>query len=306
MNTKALALVGLISSIFGLAGAAKSADEGEALAKSPSGALTVESRDPEGSNADALPDVWIVSTKDPSQRAKLPKESSDSPPDDEFRFSPNEQWLFGSRHVGSGLRYANVYHLMSPLRIEAAGAPASFNDLAWENCVKLGALKKNYSAAGVYAMTAFQSWSLDSSRVLIRLCGGEEKRSMLCGFVYFNTRTNKFEVTDYSRKLAKAKPEPLGCAEPVDPLPTEPELKQRLDSLDAELNKKYAAVLAKTDKDRIDSLRQGQRKWLKARDAGEKIYVETFPVAEKSRRRLQYLSDVTAARISQPEDQWEW
>jgi uncharacterized protein YecT (DUF1311 family) len=306
MNTKRLALVGLISSTFGLAAAVKSADEAEALAKSLSGAFTVESRDPEGSNADALPDVWLVSTKDPSQRAKLPKESTDSPPDDEFRFSPNEQWLFGSRHVGSGLRYANVYHLMSPLRIEVAGAPASFNDLAWENCVKLGALKKNYAAAGVYAMTAFQSWSFDSSRVLIRLCGGEEKRSMLCGFLYFNTRINKFEVTDYSRKLARAKPEPLGCAEPIDPLPTEPELKQRLDSLDAELNKKYAAVLAKTDKDRVDSLRQGQRKWLKARDAGEKIYVESFPVAEKIRRRLQYLCDVTAARISQPEDQWEW
>jgi uncharacterized protein YecT (DUF1311 family) len=253
-----------------------------------------------------MPDVWVISAKDPAQRAKLPKQSADSPPDDEFHFSPNEEWLFASRHIGSGLRYGNVYHLTSPLRIEAAGAPASFNDLAWEKCVKLGGLKKNYGALGFYAMTAFRSWSLDSGRVLIRLCGGEEKRSMLCGFVYFNTRTNEFEATDYSRKLSKTKTEVLACAEPIDPLPPETELKQRLDTLDAKLNAKYAEVLAKTDKESAPGVRQAQRKWLKDRDAGEKIYVELFPAAEKARRHLQYLGDVTAARIEQPQDQWSW
>jgi uncharacterized protein YecT (DUF1311 family) len=306
MNKKRLVVIGLVTSVLCLTGAAKPEGEAEPLGESPSGAFAIESKGADESNPDAMPEIWVISAKDPSERAKLPKESADSPPDDEFHFAPNEEWMFGSRHVGSGLRYANVYHLIKPLRIEVAGAPASFNELAWENCVKLGALKKNFGAMGFYAMTAFQNWSLDSSRVLIRLCGGEEKRSMVCGFVYFNTRSNQFEVTDYSRKLARAKPEPLACAEPIDPLPTELELKQRLDNVDRQLNNKYAAVLAKADKDRADSLRQGQRKWLKARDAGEKVYLETFPAAEKSRRRLQYLGDVTAARIDQPEDQWEW
>jgi uncharacterized protein YecT (DUF1311 family) len=280
--------------------------ETEVLGTSPSGAYRIESKFSEPSAADATPDIWVVSTKDPAQRAKLLKQSPDSPTDDEFHFSPNEEWLFASRHIGSGLRYGNLYHLISPLRIEVVGEPGSFNELAWKNCVKLGALKTDYGAMGFYAMTAFINWSLDSSRLLIRLCGGEEKRNMLCGFLYFNTRTNKFEVTDYSRKLTKAKPEVLACAEPIDPVPPEAELKQRFDSLDRELNKKYAEVLAKTDKDRLQSLRQGQRNWLKKRDTGEKVYVDSFPSAEKVSRRLQYLGDVTAARIDLPQDQWEW
>ena len=307
MNRKCLATIGLIAALLiSLPTAAKSEEQIEVLCTSPSGTFRIESRFPEQSADEATADIWLVSTKDPAQRAKLPKQSPDSPTDDEFHFSPNEEWLFASRHIGSGLRYGNLYHLMKPLRIEVVGEPGSFNELAWKNCVKLGALKTDYGAMGFYAMTAFINWSLDSSRLLIRLCGGEEKRNMLCGFLYFNTRTNKFEVTDYSRKLTKAKPEVLACAEPIDPVPPEAELKQRFDSLDRELNKKYAEVLAKTDKDRVQSLRQGQRNWLKKRDAGEKVYVESFPSAEKASRRLQYLGDVTAARIDLPSSQWEW
>jgi uncharacterized protein YecT (DUF1311 family) len=307
MNRKCLATIGLIAALLiSLPTAAKSEEKIEVLCTSPSGTFRIESRFPEQSADGATADIWVVSTKDLAQRVKLPKQSPDSPTDDEFHFSPNEEWLFASRHIGSGLRYGNLYHLISPLRIEVVGEPGSFNELAWKNCVKLGALKTDYGAMGFYAMTAFINWSLDSSRLLIRLCGGEEKRNMLCGFLYFNTRTNKFEVTDYSRKLTKAKPEVLACAEPIDPVPPEAELKQRFDSLDRELNKKYAEVLAKTDKDRVQSLRQGQRNWLKKRDAGEKVYVESFPSAEKASRRLQYLGDVTAARIDLPQDQWEW
>jgi uncharacterized protein YecT (DUF1311 family) len=307
MKYKYLAAIGLVASLLMcLRAAAKPEEEAEVLKTSPSGAFRIESKFPEGSAADAIAEVWLVSTKDPVQRAKLPGESIDSPPDDEFYFSPNEEWLFGSRHVASGFRDGHVYHLMSPLRIEIVGERDSFNGLAWKDALRLGAFKKDYGAMGFYAMTRFANWSLDSSRLLIRLCGGEQKHSMLCGFLYFNTRTSKFEVTDYSRKLNKAKTEPLACAEPIDPLPTEAELKQRFDTLDRELNKKYAEVLAKTEKDRVQSLRQGQRKWLKACAAGEKAYLESFPSSEATRRRLQYLGDVTAARIDQPQDQWEW
>jgi uncharacterized protein YecT (DUF1311 family) len=305
-----LAIVGMMTPIPGAAATSPSKENGpqkenEVLYTTRSGGFRIESRFPDQSAADTTADIWVVSTKDPSQRAKLPKESADSPTDDEFHFSPNEEWLFASRHIGSGLRYGNVYHLTSPLRIEVVGERGSFNDLAWKNCVKLGALKKDYGAMGFYAMTAFMNWSLDSSRLLIRLCGGEEKRDMPCGFLYFNTRTNQFEVTDYSRKLNKAKPEPLACAEPIDPLPSEDELKKGFDALDQQLNKKYAEVLAKTEKDRVSVVREAQRDWLKERDAGEKLYLALFPVAEKSRRRLQFLGDVTAARIDTPAEQWE-
>lgn len=306
MKRSRMATSGLVGSLFlSFSLVAMAEKETALLGTSPSGAFEIESEFPDHSAADATADIWVVSTKDPAQRAKLPKESADSPTDDEFHFSPNEEWLFASRHVGSGLRFGNVYHLRSPLRIEAVGAPGSFNDLVWKNAVKLGTLKKDYGAMGFYSMMACMSWSLDSSRLLIRLCGGEEKRNMPCGFLYFNTRTNQFEVTDYSRKLNKAKPEPLACAEPVDPLPAEAELKERFDALDRALNKKYAEVLAEADKDRVQSVRQGQRQWLKDRDAGEKFYLALFPPAEKERRRLQFLGDVTAARIGVSAEAWD-
>jgi uncharacterized protein YecT (DUF1311 family) len=306
MNQESLTKVGLVAALLiCLPAVAKSEEQTEVLYTSPSGAFRIESKFPDQSADDAMADIWVVSTKDLAQRAKLPKQSVDSPTDDEFHFSPNEEWLFGTRHVGSGLRYGNIYHLMKPLRIEVVGKQGAFNELVWEQGVKLRALKMDYSAAGVYAMTAFGNWSLDSSRLLIRLCGGEKKGSMLCGFFYFNTRTNKFEATDYSRKMSRAKRGPLACAEPIDSLPPEAELKLRFDTLDRELNKKYAEIIAKADKDRVPLLRDAQRDWLKERDAGEKLYLQLFPTADKASRRLQFLGDVTAARIDVSAEGWD-
>ncbi len=295
----------VISLCLGWSTKTRAEEQTEVLVTSPSGAFRIESKFPETSAAEETADIWLVSTTDPPQRAELPKQSADSPTDDEFHFAPNEEWLFGLRHVGSGLRYGNIYHLLKPLRIEVVWKQGYFDELVWKQGVKLGALKENYSAAGVYAMTAFASWSLDSSRLLIRLCGGEKKGNMLCGFLYFNTRTNQFEVTDYSRKLSKAKPEMLACAEPIDPLPSEGELKKRFDALDQQLNKKYAEVLAQADKDRVSLIREAQRRWLKERDADEKFYLQLFPAAEKASRRLQFLGDVTAARIDVTAEGWD-
>jgi uncharacterized protein YecT (DUF1311 family) len=274
---------------------------------SPSGAFEIESVPPDSTATDdeVMEDLWIVSTKDRTQRARLPKQAPDSPVDDEFHFSPNEEWLFGLRHVGSGLRYGNIYHLHSPLRVEAVGAPRSLNDVVWEHGVKLGAMKRDYSVDGVYAMTAFAGWSFDSSRLLIQLRGGEEKRDMRSGFLYFNTRTKKFETTAYSRKLGQAKSPLLACAEPVDALPGEAELKKRFDELDQRLNTKYADVLKQAESDRVSLVREAQRQWLKERDAGERVYLALFPAAERPVRRLQFLGDVTAARIDTPAEQWQ-
>jgi uncharacterized protein YecT (DUF1311 family) len=277
----------------------------EVLCTSPSGAFRVEmTGEAFSSGEEPSGDVWVISTADPAQRAKLPKQSSDSPLDDEVHFSPNEEWIFGLRHVGSGLRYGNVYHLARPLKIDKP-INREFNDVVWENCVKLGALNHDYSAEGVYAMTFFVAWSLDSSRLLIRLYGGEEKRSMKPGLLYFNTRSKKFEVTDYLWKLNKTKSEALACAEPVDALPVEAELKGRLDTLDRQLNAKYLEVIAKAEKDRVPNVREAERNWIKHRDEGAKFYMSIFPAAEKERRRLQFLGDVTAARIDMPAEDWE-
>ena len=295
-----------LSLTLGFSGTGAADEKSEVLYTSPNGAFRIESSPAEGPGTEeATGDVWVVSTKDPTQRAKLPKQSADSPTDDEFHFSPNEEWLFGLRHVGSGLRYGNVYQVMTPLKIDKP-INGEFNDVVWENCVKLGALKKDFSTAGVYAMTSFVAWSLDSGRLLIRLCGGEEKRSMRCGLLYFNTRTKKFELTDYLRKLNKTKSEFLACAEPVDPLPSEADLKTIFEGLDRQLNKRYSEIVQKADQDQISNLREAQRNWIKHRDEGAKFYVSVFPAAEKEQRRLQFLCDVTAARIeTQPDEAWE-
>jgi uncharacterized protein YecT (DUF1311 family) len=82
-------------------------------------------------------------------------------------------------------------------------------------------------------------------------------------------------------------------------------LKTQYAELDRKLNERYAEVIAKTDKERISNVRQGQRKWIKHRDAGAKFYVSLFPKAEKEQRRFQFLCDVTAARIETPHEAWD-
>src|SRR2546427_5291145 len=265
----------------------------EVLYTSPTGAIRIE-RDGE--------DAWLISTKDPTQRAKMPPLEGISPVDDEFHFSPNDEWIFGLRHGGSCLRDGDLFHRLVPDKIDMF---ESFNEAAWENAVKLGAFKRDFSAEGFCAMTEFVSWSFDSARLLIELRGGEDKREMHEGYVYFNLRTKNFEVSSYLRKLNKTKSNVLACAEPVDPLPDEAELKTKFDALDQQLNKRYAEVLAKTVKDRVSLVREAQRTWIKHRDDGAKFYVSLFPAAEKERRRLQFLCDVTAARIQQPDEAWE-
>ena len=269
-------------------------EKAEVVYKSPSGAWQVEQ---------SGDDVWVVSTKDTSQRAKLPPIDAIGPYPDAYHFSPNDEWIFGLRHGGSCLRDGDLFHRLAPDKIDIF---ESFNEAAWKNAVKLGAFKRDFSAEGFCAMTEFVSWSFDSARLLIELRGGEDKREMHEGYIYFNTRTKTFEITDYLRKLNKSKSEMLACAEPVEPLPSEAELRTRFDSLDGKLNKRYSEIIQKADKGQVSNLREAQRNWIKHRDDGAKFYVSLFPAAEKERRRLQFLCDATAARIqTQPDEAWE-
>ena len=287
------AVVSIASLLINFSATGAAEEKPEVLYTSPTGAIRIE-RDGE--------DAWLISTKDPTQRTKMPPLEGISPVDDEFHFSPNDEWIFGLRHGGSCLRDGDLFHRLVPDKIDMF---ESFNEAAWKNAVKLGAFKRDFSAEGFCAMTEFVSWSFDSARLLIELRGGEDKREMHQGYVYFNVRTKNFEITDYLRKLNKTKSKFLACAEPVDPLPNEAELKMKYDSLDRQLNEKYTQVLAQADKDRIPVVREAQRDWIKHRDEGAKLYMSIFLAAEKERRRLQFFSDVTAARIDTPAEEWE-
>jgi uncharacterized protein YecT (DUF1311 family) len=294
MNRNSFAAAVLIASlVIGFSATGNAEERTEILCTSPTGAIRIE-RDGE--------DAWLISTKDPTQRAKMPPLEGISPVDDEYHFSPNEEWIFGLRHGGSCLRDGDLFHRLAPDKIDMF---ESFNEAAWKNAVKLGAFKRDFSAEGFCAMTEFVSWSFDSARLLIELRGGEDKREMRQGYAYFNARTKKFEITDYLRKLNKTKSNVLACAEPVDPLPSEAELKTRFDALDRQLNEKYTEVLAHAEKDRIPVVRETQRDWIKHRDEGAKFYISIFPAAQKEQRRLQFLADVTSAKVDTPAEEWE-
>src|SRR6059058_588656 len=267
-------------------------EQKEVLYTSPGGGLRIERN---GEKA------WVISTKNPDQRAELPPLEGVSPFDDEFHASPNEEWIFGTRKMAHGFSNGDLFHRVDPQHVEIAPTQEdqSFNDRVWPYCVKQSALKANYSAEEDDAdtgLTDFVAWSFDSSRLLVQLRGGDRHKTLHSCYVYFNTRTNRFEMTDYLRKLNKSKSAVAACAEPTDPLPGEAELKVRLDALDQQLNKMYGEVLAHAGEG-VPLVREGQHKWIKHRDEGARLYVSLFPQAERERRRLQFLGDVTAARI---------
>src|SRR6266496_6377307 len=217
-------------------------EQKEVLYASPSAGLRIERN---GEKA------WVISTKDPAQRAELPPLEGISPFDDEFHASPNDEWLFGVRSMAHGFSNGDLFHRVDPQHIKIAPTEKdqSFNDLVWPYCVKQGVLKANYSMEEDGADTAFTdfiAWSLDSSRLLVKLSGGNRHETLHHCYVYFNTRTKSFEMTDYLRKLNKSKSAVAACAEPTDPLPGEAELKTRLDGLDRQLNKKYNEVIAQS------------------------------------------------------------
>src|SRR5438477_3423465 len=275
-------------------------EQKEVLYTSPGGGLRIERN---GEKA------WVISTKNPDQSAELPPLEGVSPFDDEFHASPNEEWIFGTRKMAHGFSNGDLFHRVDPQHVEVAPTQEdqSFNDRVWPYCVKQGVLKANYSMEEDGADTAFTDfigWSLDSSRLLVKLSGGNRHETLHSCYVYFNTRTSSFEITDYLRKLNKSKSAVAACAEPTDPLPGEAELKVRLDALDQQLNNKYADVLAHAGEG-VTLAREGQRKWIKYRDEGAKLYLSLFPQAERERRRLQFLGDVTAARIDMPPEEWE-
>ena len=302
MNRNSFAAVMLIASlVIGFPATGNAEEKPEVLYTSPDGAIRIE-RSGEA--------AWVISTKNPDHRAELPPLEGISPFDDEFHASPNDEWLFGVRSMAHGFSNGDLFHRVDPKHIKIAPTEKdqSFNDLVWPYCVKQGALTANYSAEEDGAdtgLTDFMAWSFDSSRLLVQLRGGDRHKTLHSCYVYFNTRTKGFEMTNYLRKLNKMKSDALACAEPFDPLPGEAELKTRLDGLDRQLNKKYNEVIAQSEKDRISLVREGQRKWIKHRDEGAKLYVSLFPPAERERRRLQFLGDVTAARIEVPPGEWE-
>jgi uncharacterized protein YecT (DUF1311 family) len=256
-------------------------------------------------------EFWIVTGADEKQRTKM--HSAELVIPEEFRFSPNEKWLYVELHHGSCMSGADLYRRTDT---KAAGPnevgpfqriEPPLENGAWAEALKQRLFTRNFAEEGLCAMVRFGGWSDDSARLLLIIRGGEERRETVGRYLYYNTRTSRFELTPYLRKVNAAiatshQIDVLACAEPVDPLPDETTLKQRYATVDKKLNENYQKMVAKAEKETVPDLRRSQREWLKARDAGLQIYLAAFSPAEKERRRLQFLIDVSQAEAEVDEE----
>ncbi len=93
-------------------------------------------------------------------------------------------------------------------------------------------------------------------------------------YLYFDTRSEQFEITDYLRRLNKDAwkrwknfdenlilPAAL-TAEPIDDLAPVTELKKRFEDSDRRLNESYQDAVRKVDQEQLESLRADQREWI--------------------------------------------
>jgi uncharacterized protein YecT (DUF1311 family) len=235
---------------------------------------------------------------------------------EEFRFSPNEKWLYVELHHGSCMSGADLYR-KSDSKAARPDEVGPFQPIepaleygAWTEALKQRLFTQNFAEEGLCAMVRFGGWSDDSGRLLLIIRGGESRRETVGRYLYYNTRTSGFELTPYLRKVNAASANSheinlLACAEPVDPLPDEATLKQQYAAVDKKLNENYQKMITKADKEEketVADLRRFQRQWLKARDAGLKIYLAAFSPAEKERRRLQFLIDVSRTEAEADEE----
>jgi uncharacterized protein YecT (DUF1311 family) len=256
-------------------------------------------------------DFWIVTAADEKQRTKMHSAELATP--EEFRFSPDEKWLYVELHHGSCMSGADLYRRTD----NKTGEPNESGPFqrvepalehgAWAEAMKQGLFTTNFADEGLCAMVRFGGWSDDSGRLLLVVRGGEERSETIGRYLYYNTRSGRFEMTAYLRKVnaASAKSHEinvLACAEPVDPLPDLASLKKQCSEADKKLNDTYQKMIAKADKETVPDLKRWQRQWLKARDTGLQIYLATFPPAEKEQRRLQFLIDVSRAESEANEE----
>jgi hypothetical protein len=176
---------------------------------------------------------------------------------EEFRFSPDEKWLYVELHHGSCMSGADLYRRIDSKAGKNAGPfqciKPPLEDGAWAEALKQRLFSRNFADEGLCAMVRFGGWSDDSGRLLLVIRGGEERRETVGRYLYYNTRIAGFELTPYLQKVNSASAKShetnlLACAEPFDPLPDEATLKQQYAAVDTKLNENYQKTIANAEK----------------------------------------------------------
>jgi uncharacterized protein YecT (DUF1311 family) len=291
--------------------------EGPPPQTSPKGTFKIETvyipaEDP---TTDPYEQQYVVSTADPNIREPLGDKRQVVPA--EYFISPDERWIFATYHLGSHMGSGDLFKRGDGLKF-APVRPQRLAELSWRFFAEQEHMKLDdmpYSQ-GDEGIIDFVAWSPDSARLLVDLRGGvgdERNRGIYLWYLYFNTKTERLELTDYLRRLDKDAwkrwkafydeegntpifPE-AASAEPLAELPPETELKKRYEDADSKLNKTYNEIFAKLDKDQQTNLRDDQRRWLKTRDAGAKFYKESGGKSTPEQRYWQYMLDSTEAQL---------
>jgi hypothetical protein len=168
-------------------------------------------------------EVWIVSAKDPVTREQLPDfhENEGIAVLNGAAISPDENWMLVSqRHASRNSTY--LLHRKDGLKFEqvfkSGDAKARFDNEAWKFFSKVEGVpfaKIDANDEGPMRVS-FLEWSEDSGRLLIDLHGGltgrddfyyrdedYKKPGVSLWLAYYNTKTQKFELTDKLRRWNK-------------------------------------------------------------------------------------------------------
>jgi hypothetical protein len=242
--------------------------------ESPNGTFFVEELETPAKDDQGHPrmdqEVWIVSAKDPAARERLPGfyEEEGSGVLNGATISPDEKWIVISQHHGSHLNSTYLMHRKEGLSFEIAFPDAKwplqeepvnrFDNEVWKFFSKIENVpikKIDANELGPPNVSALE-WSEDSTRLLLALAGGltgdndiadrgrYEKPGVSGWFVYFNAKTQKFELTDRLRKINKGARK--RWSEQTDSLPPSAESigHEGADAPVAERLKKYQTQLA--------------------------------------------------------------
>jgi lysozyme inhibitor LprI len=166
----------------------------------------------------------------------------------------------------------------------------------------------------------FVAWSTDSNRLLVALRGGDfddqRNRGVYRWFVYFNTKNQNFELTDYLRRLNRGAWDRYAnfsednpdvglveevIAEPLSELPPEAESKKRYEKADRHLNELYQKVSKQGSQEAQTNWSRDRKQWIRNREAGAKLYAQSGPERTAGRRYWLLMAESTEAHASQIE-----
>jgi uncharacterized protein YecT (DUF1311 family) len=298
---------------------------------SPQGTFKIESETKPAPSPIEGTDVadFVVSTTDPKVREPLDDHADTTSV--QYYISPDEKWIYEQIYSGHKMTSGQLFKRNEGLKFQAANKSQSLAEMAWRYFAKQERLKPDdvpyfqlfeghFTEEGIID---FVAWSPDSGRLLVDLragdFGGERSRGIYKWYVYFNTKTQNLELTDYLRRLNKdawkrwknfgEEGAPIFAeavsAEPLGELAPEAELRKKYGDADARLSKTYNEILSKIDKEQQGSLRDDQRHWLKARDAGAKFYKQSGGKSTSDQRYWQYMLDSTEAQLQHIEMDWK-